>query len=925
MGRLTEIAGGRRKVSTQVGGDLTGQQGMELGRLINQDISAMNRDIKVYSNVSQQIVTSILTRVDSNDVYKFLENDIVVSKMLDFSSAAQVANDILTTQINILTFSNYIVQKASDPNNLTNSNSAASNLQSLFVTSNAILLTSNINHYSNCVIKYGNFTSEISREKELIQTTITANNELFNKRAGEDLLHIYNLKQRITTDYATLQAFPVLEQGPSFPTILNAFQDAQFRLNTNSQIITSRSNTYISQFLSLPRTYLTDLNSVITYQQSNLNALLIAEYDVSAVNTQTGGVLATLRANQDVNIASLAINTPTTMYLKESFDISGWFFKTVNDLSENVMRDINHMSSLMNPLDAQSILSYASQMNSILSNLATTLNLENNLNSNFTNMIWYDSSEMLRSKLDSNTMTSNLVVQSNTIITSNLGKLKTSFDSAYENIRGTLQTSITEQYKQFTSNFGFVTRALKYINDSSTSAYATMNSSNYSGKYSYYYDYIGAMMGKNSNILRMAQTSNFPRGVIAPNPVMYNSNSLYDTNGNIILASTMYPYISDRYLGSNYNLLSNQFMEKYNTPNPTPESSRSNISQLQLYNVNFIVDVLQLSNYSNTIATDPNIMTNNGLKNYIGSYQSSLTNGNDPALKSGVVVEIGILYDRIKTVAAQVMAQVEQKLDQTQNDMYFFNDEDFAKVTTLRGNLKNYYLQADFIVNNNGQYFSDKFVGSNGVTGRYFDVYDLEVISVLGLYMSNDYNILNNILTASDLTGITSEFQAAGLNGASDIQDNIRNILSNAGNVYFNTLNTTNFVISMIANDVPQLKAHHLDSACFEFYPSVIAASNQLNTILTTSLPSLSMQLEQASNTYLTINNLTNLNNMSESLLYTSNNLYNNYLTASNFSNTLQGETLKLLLAFSNTYSNIMPEMVFKLPLFTGQNCTTTS
>lgn len=613
--------------------------------------------------------------------------------------------------------------------------------------------------------------------------------------------------------------------------------------------------------------------------------------------------------------------TPAAIFTQNS-DISGWIYRTLNDLTSTVMINTSNMDSNMTQLDSNSLVAYTTNRRTLRSNVGVANLIRFTMSYNFINISMLSTQPIL----DANKGLSNLVSQSNTSLRNDLAVLSSNFSRDYSNASRTILTDIETEYSKFTRSFPYIVGALRYVNTNMDAAYPVMGLSNYIGKYTYYYDFISAMFGKNSNILRMAQTSNFPQNVVSPNPVVYNYSALYN-NGNIILASTMYPYISDRYLGSNYNSLSNQFMSLYNVKSALPNVNRATLSRLQACNAIFTVDNLQLSNYSNTIATDPNIATINGLRAYIGSgsNRSAIFDPANPSyapLKVKITDEVNSLYSNtIRPRSIELMSRVETVLSQNQTDMFFFSDTDFSNLATFRGNLKQYYIRADFINYNNSNYFQNTFSNSNGERGSYLAVNDLNAVCTLGLFMSNDDNSLKDMSNHPDFNNIGTSFQTGYTNARNIMRGNIAATLSSISSIYSTTLSTASFTIGRTRTDIQKLKDRRLDGTCFTFYPTVIGASNQLNTILSNSLPKLFEQYSNASNTYMTTTSLSNLNTMSELLLYTSNNLYNNYLTASNLSNTLTGLADSLVTTFSNTYSNYSMDIVYNLPIFTGASC----
>jgi DNA-binding beta-propeller fold protein YncE len=650
---------------------------------------------------------------------------------------------------------------------------------------------------------------------------------------------------------------------------------------------------------------------VYTLRDNLSNAFIFTGLSAIAINPSTNVLYV---AHGDV---IKAVNTPLII-LNKSVDISGWIYTTLSNLSSNVNRNINIMNSNMYQLDYEYMTAYMMNKTNILLNLGNTYELTRIMSSNFINLSLLNTYQILNSNL----ALSNIIAQSNTFITSNLAILISTFNRDYSNVSSNILVNIREEYNKFTTHFATVTRSLQYINSNMNTAYTTMRTSNYSGKYSYYYDHVSAMLGRNSNILTMANTSNYRKDIISPSPTMYERDLLYDNSGDIILSSEMYSYISDRYIGSNYNSLSNQFIKIYNIAKSTPNSNRFILSTLQACNANFMIDSMQLTKYSNTLSEDANTATGVGLREYIIK-QKTITDAIDnPVVKSNIAGDLSKLYTKkIKPVAEKLMTDIETVLSQTEKEIYFFRPADLNNLKTIRGNLKQYYLKADFINNNNGRYFQNTFQNSNGVRGNYFFINNLETVSIAGLYASNDYNDLMIMVDAPEFTNIINSFQIATINARDSMKENINGILSHIDFMYNSTLKTTNFVINRTNSDIQKLRAYRLDGRCFTLYPTIVSASNQLNTILNVSLPRLYGQYNNALNTYTTINSLSNLHTISQSLLYTSNHLYNNYLTASNLSNTFAGVADKLINTISTTYGKYPQEIVLQLPIFTGCNC----
>lgn len=480
---------------------------------------------------------------------------------------------------------------------------------------------------------------------------------------------------------------------------------------------------------------------------------------------------------------------------------------------------------------------------------------------------------------------------------------------------------ILREYNIFSENFTFITKALQFINLNMESAYEIMKSNKYSGKYSYYYDYISAMLGRNTTILKMAMSSTYPTNIVAPNAVIYNYNTLYDTNGNIIISSDMYKYISDRYIGINYNSLSNQFMAAYNKATGDIDINPL-LKQLQEYNVRFIVDSIQMSNYSNTITNDPNIATPNRFIRYITDYklEALYKDEDNNAEKAQMIQNITYTYETIKVAAEEVMTKVESILRYIEVDTHTFNNNDLSKIITTSGILRNYYIKADYIVNTNYEYFQ-RIQNSNGEDADALSIYNLNTLTVVGVYMSNDYKILKDMLSSSNLKNTSNQYDVAKEYTMSNVVSNIVTTLSNFSNIYSNTLDHANSDILTINKCISQLQTVRLDRPCFEYYQNILNTSNQIDTIIKSSLPVLSTQVSMYENTYVKIDTIQNLQILLVSLSSTYSSLSNLYIEVSDISENIQISTDEIIETFNTNFNNIPLDVVFKLPEFSGSNC----
>jgi hypothetical protein len=905
------------------------------GLLANAGVTVLKQKIREYATALSNTIRTITEEIRSKDVEQCMYYDFAATKTIAYGEAAQVANDILNVNENLLALSNYII-KARDSIDNDNSNGAASNLTALMITSNNIIVTSNIHKISERRVEFANRRTDIGKEASNLSNIIRNTNTSLITRIGQDITNARLLSNAVNTDYNTLLGISSNSRGGNYQLIVDSFASNLNRIRAVPDTLISKSNSYVTN-LANSSTYpvgtLAYLYAQSNYQYSNTNSILLSEYDISSVKISTCNVVSIFLKNMIAFSNDLPLNTRSNSTIFASnMDISGWFWRNFYDLSGNINSNLNTVFNGLSNLESNTISEFGTDINSIYSNLATALNLQNNLSSNFTNWLQYDSNAMLLLKYNSNVTTSNTFrnlynsIYSNTTGT---GGLVTRYQTALNNVRNNYQSNINDQHAMVISNFNYISNTIPYISSTITTASNIMRSSNYNGKYSHFFDYIYAMMGFQSNILQMANNGTFPK-VATPNNTVYSSN-LY-SNNLIILGSNLYKNINNRYLGSNYRNIYNSYINAFNGPKSDLNSIRQTYYNILSNSSNPIVDAFQLSNYSNLIVTDPNSATSNGLVSYLRLYFEAVASGNNDSLSTQQYNIAQSNWDKIRQIVPTYQDRVTQILNNTEYELYYLLPTDFTYITTKRGDLKNNYMQSDFIFKDNGQYFSNNFSrrDSNGVLrqGNFFQVYQYQVIATLNTYITGDTQTVSNYLYNDPLivgTGTASlnGYYSNARNGAlSNIRSSIQNMV-NTANTNISTIrqNITN-TLRVISNDVPQLSEKRMNSGCFGFYNLLLQTSNDANKITNNVLPSLQSDINNVNSVYSTSNSLAYLDTLRQNFMATSNTLCNLVNSTASYYDNINGKAVTLLIAYSNAYNNLTPEQIASLPMFQLSNCT---
>jgi hypothetical protein len=681
------------------------------------------------------------------------------------------------------------------------------------------------------------------------------------------------------------------------------------------------------------------------------------EYDLQSVDIATRNIVANIQS-ASLGTGATKNFTSNSSEIQAILDLSGQYWNYVSLSRNDMTNKINYVTSSWDQLYSSHIDDLGNLINcNIYGDFYNLELIDSNLTQFFavtvedgSPMMLYDTAE------DSSTRRSNvggLVQQAANYysnITRDATELSNRFNRYSNAIRDELTSNINTTFSEITSNISFITTVVPMIVSNMNAAYPIMAASNYTGKYTYLYDYVKAMLGMCNDILTVARTnSNGPVYAPLTDPVTspsmdYNYSNLYYTSADgagappnqIKLRRGLYQYINDRYLNlpTSYSTIQGEVNRVMSLPGVSLDNLRDKYSNLLTASVTPEIDQFQIAQYSNSIfgtstqtgggvAITPATKTEADLRAYIANHFRSLTDSNFAAAQE--TTNCLNLWNAIQSNANDVKSRVETLRSQTEADLYYLDDPAFTTITTWRSQLLDAYAQADFTLINDAQYFTGTFTNTNtNRSGSFFEVFGAAVIQALAAQaLTPDNQALVDLLNAPSFVTILGTYTNARNQKRLDMQSNITNIKNNITSLKALSDNLHTSLLSNIQIDLPRLEAKKLNAACFEFYPTVVAAQAELRS----NVNELQAKITEVNNIPYTSTNATlaDLDTYTEDILFHSNAVNNIYLVASNYNVILTGKTDELLIAYNNAYSNIDSNIVMNLPIFTGSNCSTSN
>jgi hypothetical protein len=914
----------------QAGGQLNVS---ETGLLADATPDALKTKIGVYAEYDNKLINDILGDPAEADISSTLSNDLVASRTVtgsNYNNVLTIINALLTTKSNAIRLRGEVV----GPKSVTNINDVttlSSNLMELWAASNSLVTTVNFNKYEARKTDYQTAKTALEEEKKTVKNELTANAEALEARKSSAQTRLTNLMTRTAADFAELEAIPTAARGSNYDRIKTSFQTAKDELpgiegRIQSVEVPSESITSANTLLALR-----DVRNTLN---SNLSKLEVAEYDMSGVNILTRAVVPSIQ--QVAQSGGADVITPlrqlTDAPVAALYKMSNDYSDLVKTTRERVTEAENTILTTYGQLKSIDIREIGDKFNTIIYvKLAELSNIDNDFRSNLpdstaaTNglpMVLFDDDAKFATRQKNVTDASTTANAKAGEIIAALKETSDLFNERSNTLRTELTSRITTEANEFNTNYEYVVATVPQITGNMTSARQIMQESNYEGKYTYFYDYINAMLGLSNTI-----TSNAPEGALEADPTgNFVRSNLYFENGDIKLRKDMYKYIDSRYssIPNSYLPFKAEYDGYYNAATigeSNLDGLRYVLSNIQRLGVPRSVDKAQIQGYWTKITSDSNTETTDGLRAYISARLAAV--GNPEAEKQLAATEAQRLWGLIQSTVAEVKTQTEIIRDGTEADLAFFSDADFEDIATKRASLLDFYAQAEFILKQDEQYFLSNFSDESGTKRTFIERYSGPVISALNTELNNDLNTLNTTIKGSPTyTGTQSSYNTIRDATLVTMKGVLSGYITAAQTLATEAVNKLAYAKNIVDTDTPRLTDKKLDSACFEFYPILVSAGNEITSNQAAILEKQTEIVNIATGEFDTLNTLAATDVLTERVLTLSNDINNIYLIGSNYSNVLQGKTDELLAAYNEAYTGIDKNIIDNLPLFKGENCT---